>query len=57
MVTLGANLELSAQRAEEMEPVIAKSKIMLCQYEIKFPALKKALEVAKRNNGEVLMLC
>uniref|UniRef100_A0A914S5F1 Carbohydrate kinase PfkB domain-containing protein n=1 Tax=Parascaris equorum TaxID=6256 RepID=A0A914S5F1_PAREQ len=38
-------------RAEELESVIAKAKIFLCQYEIKVDALRKALEVAKRNNG------
>uniref|UniRef100_A0A915BD78 Ribokinase n=1 Tax=Parascaris univalens TaxID=6257 RepID=A0A915BD78_PARUN len=50
VVTLGANLELSEARAEELESVIAKAKIFLCQYEIKVDALRKALEVAKRNN-------
>ncbi|KHN85298.1 Ribokinase [Toxocara canis] len=50
VVTLGANLELTPDRAEAVESVIAKAKILICQYEIKVDALKKALEVARRNN-------
>ncbi|VDM42151.1 unnamed protein product [Toxocara canis] len=44
VVTLGANLELTPDRAEAVESVIAKAKILICQYEIKVDALKKALE-------------
>uniref|UniRef100_A0A0N5ATZ9 Ribokinase n=1 Tax=Syphacia muris TaxID=451379 RepID=A0A0N5ATZ9_9BILA len=50
VVTLGANLELLPERIEQLESVIAASKIMLCQFEIQSATLLKALEVAKRTN-------
>lgn len=51
VVTLGANLETPPSRADELEHVIANSKMILCQYEIEHATIKRAFEVAKRNNG------
>ncbi|MFH4976121.1 hypothetical protein AB6A40_002830 [Gnathostoma spinigerum] len=50
VVTLGANLELSPERADEMEDVIATAKIILCQYEIPFASVEHAFEIAKKHN-------
>lgn len=37
---------------QELEKVIASSKLLMLQYEITFEALKAALEVAKKNKGK-----
>lgn len=50
VVTLGANLETPPSRADELEDVIANSKLILCQYEIEHATIKHAFEVARRNN-------
>lgn len=50
VVTLGANLETQPSRADQLENVIASSKLILCQYEIAHATIKRAFEIARRNN-------
>lgn len=52
VITLGANLEMKADRAVQLYQLIASAKIILCQNEIDNNATKMALEIAKKNNGE-----
>uniref|UniRef100_F1LA31 Ribokinase n=1 Tax=Ascaris suum TaxID=6253 RepID=F1LA31_ASCSU len=53
VVILGANLEIKPSRAEQLEHVIANSKMLLCQYEIPYDTLKCAFEIARKNNVTV----
>ncbi|VDM27466.1 unnamed protein product [Toxocara canis] len=53
VVILGANLEIKPSRAEQLENVIANSKLLLCQYEIPYDTLKRAFEIARQHNVKV----
>ncbi|KHN78017.1 Ribokinase [Toxocara canis] len=50
VVTLGANLEIPPSRADQLESVISKAKLVLCQYEIDHSTLKRTFEIAKKHN-------
>ncbi|KAK0404716.1 hypothetical protein QR680_017596 [Steinernema hermaphroditum] len=49
VVTLGANLEVSTTRAEELESYIAGHKLILCQNEIDQNANLRALQIAREH--------
>lgn len=51
VVTLGANLELSPDRINELESRIAKSALLLCQFEIPEETNLAAFKIAKKHNG------
>lgn len=41
-------MEINAERAKQLEPEIAKSKIILCQSEIQQDAILEAFKIAKK---------
>ncbi|VDN51304.1 unnamed protein product [Dracunculus medinensis] len=55
VITLGANLEMKADRAVQLYQLIASAKIILCQNEIDNNATKMALEIAKKNNVKTFL--
>uniref|UniRef100_A0A9J2PID7 Ribokinase n=1 Tax=Ascaris lumbricoides TaxID=6252 RepID=A0A9J2PID7_ASCLU len=52
VVALGANMEIPPSRADQLESVISRAKLVLCQYEIDHSTLKRTFEIAKKHNGE-----
>uniref|UniRef100_A0A915C5N2 Ribokinase n=2 Tax=Parascaris univalens TaxID=6257 RepID=A0A915C5N2_PARUN len=50
VVALGANMEIPPSRAEQLESVISRAKLVLCQYEIDHSTLKRTFEIAKKHN-------
>lgn len=52
VVTLGANMELTAAVAEQMEEVIAAGGILLAQAEIPQEGNRKAFELARKHGGQ-----
>lgn len=54
VVALGANMEIPPSRADQLESVISRAKLVLCQYEIDHSTLKRTFEIAKKHNGERL---
>ena len=51
VVTLGANLELSAARAQELNDVISSAGLLLCQCEIAQEANLEAFKIARKHGG------
>uniref|UniRef100_A0A1I7TFB9 Ribokinase n=1 Tax=Caenorhabditis tropicalis TaxID=1561998 RepID=A0A1I7TFB9_9PELO len=49
VVTLGANLEMSAETADSFESLIANSKMVMCQGEIDEKANRRAFEIARKH--------
>jgi hypothetical protein len=52
MVTLGANELLGAKRAQELEPVIARSRMIICQQEIDQDGNFEAFRIARAHGGK-----
>ncbi|KAH7719887.1 Protein F07A11.5 [Aphelenchoides avenae] len=50
VVTLGANLELSAERAQQLESKIAGAQLLLTQSEVPQDANHEAMQIAKKHN-------
>ncbi|VDK75467.1 unnamed protein product, partial [Anisakis simplex] len=53
VVILGANLEIKPSRAEQLEALIANSKILLTQFEIPYDTLKRAFQIARKHKVKV----
>ncbi|EFO23674.2 hypothetical protein LOAG_04812 [Loa loa] len=50
VVAPGANLEYSSSRIDELEEVIASTKLVLCQNEISYESVKRMFELARKHN-------
>ncbi|KAE9550769.1 hypothetical protein FO519_006021 [Halicephalobus sp. NKZ332] len=50
VVTLGANLELSVEKINELESHIARSALLMCQFEIREETNLAAFKIAKKHN-------
>jgi ribokinase len=55
VVTLGANLELSPARAQELQDVISKAGLVLCQCEIPQDANLEAFKIARQHGGRLVI--
>ena len=55
VVAPGANREVSVDLIEKYENIIAEADILIMQMEISYESVKKACEIAKKNNTRILL--
>ncbi|VDK75410.1 unnamed protein product [Onchocerca ochengi] len=55
VIAPGANLETSPSRIDELEKVIASTKLVLCQNETAYESVKRIFELARKHNVQTFL--